>query len=120
MNNTAKPAITEITLESLMQTMKELRAATHPRMEIQIGKDETRAFSETPRSGLLCHNITKRSSLGNGKDVRNAARTTLNIAVFAPIPKARVSPTRIVEEGLLPSVRMAYRRSSQTLILPLA
>jgi len=36
---TATTRTSEITLESLMQTIKELRAATHPRMEIQIGKD---------------------------------------------------------------------------------
>src|SRR5215469_7587363 len=48
-------------------------------------------------------------SIGGG---RNSSRsTTENIAVLAPIPRARVSVTAMVNAGLLRRPRTAYRRS---------
>src|SRR6478672_2636643 len=53
---------------------------------------------------------TRRLSSLYGSGRSNTALTTLNMAVFAPIPRARVMTATAVNPGFLRSVRIAYLR----------
>src|SRR6266566_2894320 len=51
--------------------------------------------------GFVDHICTSRSESGYGRGRSSTAFTTLNTAVFAPIPRARVSTAVVVNPGLL-------------------
>src|SRR6202034_361589 len=54
---------------------------------------------------------TSCSGCGKGKGRSRTAYTTLKVATFAPIPRARVSTATIVKPGLFANIRNAYRIS---------
>jgi hypothetical protein len=62
--------------------------------------------------GRFCHTNATRSGSGNGKGARINPCTTLNIAVFAPIPSASVSTATVVKPRSRARVRKLNRRSS--------
>jgi len=53
------------------------------------------------------HTITSRSGSGNGKGRSNVELTRLKIAVFAPMPSAKIATAVKVKPGVLRSVRSA-------------
>ena len=59
----------------------------------------------------LAPSCTIFSGFGKGSGRSSTAFTTLKMAVFAPMPRARVRPTTAVKPGLLPSMRAPYRKS---------
>src|SRR5258708_7864610 len=62
--------------------------------------------------GLALHSISTSScGLATGSVFKSTWRTTLNRAVFTPIPSARVRTATVVNPGALESVRSAYRTS---------
>src|SRR6266481_805391 len=67
--------------------------------------------------GGVCQICTSRSGSSNGSGRSNTAFTTLKMAVFAPIPRARVSTTINVKPGFFASIRKLYRKSSQSVCI---
>src|SRR5262249_23634133 len=55
-----------------------------------------------------------REASANGSGRRSTASTTLKIAVFAPIPKARMPIAAAAKPGLLRRVRRLKRRASRS------
>jgi hypothetical protein len=55
---------------------------------------------------------TSRAGSSKGSDLSNTPLTTLNMAVFAPMPRARVKAAAAVKPGALTSWRTAYLTSS--------
>src|SRR5690606_13115445 len=62
---------------------------------------------------------TSRSPSGYGSGFSMNALMTLKIAVFAPMPSARVSTAASTKPGRLRSARLAYRRSSAIALISL-
>src|SRR6185312_5025970 len=59
---------------------------------------------------------TSLSESGNGRGFNITASTMLKIAVFAPMPKARVNRDMTVNAGDLRSVRSPKRRSCSSVV----
>jgi hypothetical protein len=62
-------------------------------------------FLKYPRFGWHSHNCTSRVGSGKGSGRKSMASTTLNMAVFAPIPSASVTTAMAAKPGDLPSTR---------------
>jgi len=60
-----------------------------------------------------CHNITSCSGSGNGSGRRSTPFTTLKMAVFAPMPMARVRRAMAVIPGRVSRRRAPYRTSAK-------
>jgi hypothetical protein len=58
-----------------------------------------------PCPGAVCQSASKRSGSRYGSGLSKTAFTTLNIAVFAPIPSASVSTAIAVTPGRFNSIR---------------
>jgi hypothetical protein len=58
--------------------------------------------------GAVCHTATSLSGSGYGSGLSSTPFTTLKIAVFAPIPIARVRIVTIVKEGDRPRRRRIW------------
>src|SRR3954468_18843257 len=67
--------------------------------------------SESPRSFASAWRIRSSSGFWNGRPLRKRSLIKLKMAVFIPIPSARVSTARKVNAGDLRSCRRAKRRS---------
>jgi hypothetical protein len=78
---------------------------------------EKRTFSP-PAPSLDCRRYSSRSPSRCGSGLRSTPRTTLKIAVFAPMPRARVSTTTSENTGAWRRARQAYRMSRATPIDP--
>ena len=61
--------------------------------------------------GKVVMNAYSRSASGYGTGFNNTASTTEKIAVFAPIPNARVRTATVVKPGDCRKLRKAYRTS---------
>jgi hypothetical protein len=61
--------------------------------------------------GKVVMNAYSRSASGYGTGFNNTASTTEKIAVFAPIPSARVRTATVVKPGDFRKLRRPYRRS---------
>src|SRR5580693_6180088 len=66
------------------------------------------------KRGLFSHTITRRSGWKYCSGANRTPSTTLNIAVLAPIPRARVSTATAANPGDLASIRIPYFRSCQS------
>src|SRR6185436_11645015 len=69
---------------------------------------------ESLEDARLSHTITSRSGSLKGRGRSNTALIKLNIALFAPIPRASVRTATAVNPGLLASVRHPYLKSCMT------
>src|SRR3989442_11352396 len=58
------------------------------------------------------------SGSGKGSGRSSTPYTTVKIAVLAPMPSARVNTATDVNPGLFASIRAAYRRSCQMVLIP--
>jgi hypothetical protein len=62
-----------------------------------------------PNPGAECQTPTSRSGSANGSGFSRTPRTTLKIAVLAPIPSASVSTATAVKSGARTSLRLTRR-----------
>src|SRR5262245_38441717 len=66
-------------------------------------------------SASASHSMKRRSGCGNGSGSRSSERTTLKIAVFAPMPNASVITATAAKPGLARSMRTLWRMSRHRL-----
>src|ERR1700730_4934332 len=66
-------------------------------------------------AGGTCHTCTSRAGSWNGSGRRSTAFTTLKMAVFAPMPRARTMMAAAVKPGFLRSTRRPCLRSGRRL-----
>jgi hypothetical protein len=84
-----------------------------PRVPGAAGMDDPR-IPFVLKGRPACHsNKTSSSGLLTGKVLIKTVSTTLNKAVFAPIPNARVTTATAVNPKFLRKMRNAYLRSCQ-------
>ncbi len=75
------------------------------------GDAATSSSAVQPCAGFTSRMLMRRSTCSNGGGRKRKLSTTVKTAVFAPIPRVRVSAATNVKPGLRRALRNAWRRS---------